>query len=82
MSHIQIQETREEGVVGLPNNLYTPEEVAVKLKMSRRAIYQWLTSGKLPGLKVGQGWRITEDALIAFMNSGDPTLKEHEVDPE
>jgi len=46
---------------------YTPSEVAGKLKVSRRSVYQWLTSGQLSGLKAGQSWRITEEALIAFM---------------
>ena len=50
-------------------NLYTPEEVAKRLKVSRRAVYQWLTTGKLVGMKAGQGWRITEEDLIAFMRS-------------
>ena len=48
-------------------NLYTPEEVAERLRVSRRAVYQWLTMGKLVGMKAGQGWRITEDALTDFM---------------
>jgi excisionase family DNA binding protein len=48
-------------------NLYTPEEVAERLRVSRRAVYQWLTLGKLVGMKAGQGWRITEEALIDFM---------------
>lgn len=48
-------------------NLYTPEEVAERLRVSRRAVYQWLTMGKLAGMKAGQGWRITEDALTDFM---------------
>ena len=47
--------------------LYTPSEVAGKLKVSRRSVYQWLTTGQLSGLKAGQSWRITEDALIVFM---------------
>jgi len=50
-------------------NLYTPEEVAKRLKVSRRAVYQWLTTGKLVGMKAGQGWRISEEDLIAFMKS-------------
>jgi excisionase family DNA binding protein len=47
--------------------LYTPEEVAERLRVSRRAVYQWLTMGKLVGMKAGQGWRITEEALLDFM---------------
>lgn len=54
------------GYMSFPN-LYTPEEVAERLRVSRRAVYQWLTMGKLVGMKAGQGWRITEDALTDFM---------------
>jgi excisionase family DNA binding protein len=54
------------GYMSFPN-LYTPEEVAERLRVSRRAVYQWLTMGKLVGMKAGQGWRITEEALIDFM---------------
>jgi excisionase family DNA binding protein len=60
--------------MSLPN-LYTPEEVAEKLKVKRRAVYQWLTVGKLAGMKVGQGWRITEEDLLAFMNKSPRTGK-------
>jgi excisionase family DNA binding protein len=47
--------------------LYTPAEVADKLKVNRRSVYQWLNSRRLKGLKAGQSWRITEEDLIAFM---------------
>jgi excisionase family DNA binding protein len=48
--------------------LYTPEEAAAKLKVTRRAVYQWLSAGKLKGLRAGLHWRITEESLIEFMN--------------
>jgi excisionase family DNA binding protein len=54
------------GCVALPT-LYTPEEVAEKLRVSRRAVYQWLNSGKLNGLKAGQYWRVTEEDLNQFL---------------
>ena len=54
------------GSVALPT-LYTPEEVAEKLRVSRRAVYQWLNSGRLNGLKAGQYWRVTEEALTQFL---------------
>jgi excisionase family DNA binding protein len=46
---------------------YTPDEAATKLKVTRRAVYQWLLSGKLKGLRVGQHWRISENELLEFM---------------
>jgi excisionase family DNA binding protein len=55
--------------------LYTPEEAAAKLKVTRRAVYKWLMSGRLNGLRVGQHWRITEDELINFMQQGGHEAK-------
>lgn len=51
--------------------LYTPEEAATQLKVSRRAVYQWLKAGRIRGLRVGQHWRISEDQLINFMQHGN-----------
>ena len=50
--------------------LYTPDEAAAKLKVTRRAVYQWLADGRLKGLRVGQHWRIPEEELISFMRKG------------
>ena len=56
--------------------LYSPEEIADRLKVSRRSVYQWLNSGKLNGLKAGQYWRITEEDLIGFMKHQKPAHKQ------
>jgi excisionase family DNA binding protein len=45
---------------------YTPEEVARTLRVTRRTIYEWLKAGRLPGLRVGRGWRIRPEDLDAF----------------
>jgi excisionase family DNA binding protein len=67
--------------VALPT-LYTPEEIADKLRVSRRSVYHWLTSGKLDGLKAGQYWRITEEDLISFMKRHRPrAIKEQDDNP-
>lgn len=58
--------------------LYTPSEVAGKLKVNRRSVYQWLTNGQLKGLRAGQGWRITEEDLIVFMRGRTPMTNETE----
>ena len=62
-------------------SLYTPEEVARKVKVERSTVYHWLSSGQLRGLRVGSTWRITEEDLLEFMRRGargkpaDPTSK-------
>jgi excisionase family DNA binding protein len=55
--------------------LYTPEEAAAQLKVTRRAVYKWLITGRLNGLRVGQHWRISEDDLISFMQKGNHPVK-------
>jgi excisionase family DNA binding protein len=49
--------------------LYSPEEVAKTLKVTRRSVYRWLTTGKLRGLRAGDTWRIPEADVIAFIES-------------
>jgi excisionase family DNA binding protein len=46
--------------------LYTPEEIASRLKVTRRTVYQWLKDGHLQAMKVGKGWRISPAQLEAF----------------
>lgn len=43
--------------------LYTPEEVAVNLKVSRKTIYNWIQEGRLRAVKIGHFWRISESEL-------------------
>jgi excisionase family DNA binding protein len=51
--------------------MYTPEEVAQKLKISRATVYIWLRQGRLKGVKVGDLWRIPEEALEEFLKKPD-----------
>jgi excisionase family DNA binding protein len=37
---------------------YTPEEVAQELRVTRRTVYEWLTSGRLRGMRAGNRWRV------------------------
>ncbi len=47
--------------------LLTPEEVAFRLKIARRTVYQWLREGKLEGVKMGNLWRVPEEALTKIL---------------
>lgn len=49
------------------DTFYRPEELAAKLKVTRRSVYQWLLDGRLKGEKVGDTWRISEEHVRAFM---------------
>ena len=53
---------------------YTPEEIAESLRVTRRTVYDWLKSGRLPGLRVGRSWRINREALLAFLRPPIPSI--------
>jgi len=46
---------------------YTPEEVAQELRVTRRTVYEWLTSGRLRGMRAGNRWRVDVQDLEAFI---------------
>jgi len=46
----------------------TPDEVAKALGLSRRTVITWLESGRLPGIKVGNRWRVKEEDLDKFID--------------
>lgn len=52
--------------------LYTPEEIADCLKVTRRSVYEWLKHGRLKGLRAGQYWRVAESDLLAFLEGETP----------
>ena len=45
------------------------EEVAKFLKMSERAIYEWVKSNKIPAFKLGNTWRFKKSEIIGWMES-------------
>lgn len=50
--------------------LYTPEEVAEKLKLSKYTIYEMIKREELPAYHIGRSIRISEGQLEAFMAAG------------
>jgi excisionase family DNA binding protein len=47
--------------------LYTIQEVADILKVSKKSVYRYIKSGKLKAKKIGQ-WRIRKSDLEKFIN--------------
>ena len=50
--------------------VYTLDEVADILKVSRRTLYTYVKEGKLPAVKMGKYWRISQESLQAFISTG------------
>ena len=51
--------------------LYTPDEIAEILSISRRTVYNYIHSSKLKATKIGRGWRISEKHLNDFLEAGE-----------
>lgn len=50
--------------------VYTLEEIAELLHITRRTLYTYVKEGKLKAVKVGKYWRVTEKNLEEFLNKG------------
>lgn len=47
--------------------LYTPEEIANKLKLSKYTIYEMIKRGEIPAHRIGRSLRITESQLETYL---------------
>lgn len=50
--------------------VYTLEEIAELLHITRRTLYTYVKEGKLKAVKVGKYWRVTEKNLEEFLERG------------
>jgi excisionase family DNA binding protein len=50
--------------------VYTLDEVANILKVTRRTLYTWISAGQLKAVKLGKYWRVSEQALQEFTTKG------------
>ncbi len=50
--------------------LYTMEEVAKILSVSKKAVYTYIREGKLPAIRIGKYWRVTEEGLREILTKG------------
>ena len=56
----------------MPDDLMTPEAAAEYLKMHVDSVRRLLRQKKLPGVKVGGGWRIKRAVLEALLEGAQP----------
>ncbi len=50
--------------------VYTLDEVAKILQLTKRTLYSYVHDGKLKAVKIGKYWRVTEENLAAFLSTG------------
>ena len=57
----------------MEDELLTVDEVATRLKMTRKGVYDLMRAGRLPYVQIGlqRGRRIRRSVLDAFLKSGD-----------
>ncbi len=49
---------------------YTCEEISKMFRVTPRTVYNWIYSGRLPAIKIGRDYRITDDDIKQFETSG------------
>lgn len=50
--------------------LYTLDELAEILKVTRRTLYNYIKSGKLKAVKIGKYWRVTQEHFEELLSTG------------
>ena len=61
--------------------LFSVEEVAERLGMSKWTITDWLKAGRLKGSKIGKFWRVQERDLQAFIDHPPPLQRASAAPP-
>jgi excisionase family DNA binding protein len=67
-----------------PNDVYTPKELAMRLKMPLKTVLAYLRQGRLPGIKIGKHWRVPRADLEAWFaegRQGRPSVQGSESSP-
>lgn len=47
--------------------VFTIDELAAYLKVSKSSLYKWLTQGKVPGQKIGKHWRFSRAVIDQWL---------------
>lgn len=56
------------GALARSGPLLRVREVADMLAVSTMTVYRLINGGELRAIRVGRGWRVTEDELSAFLD--------------
>lgn len=49
--------------------VFTIDELAAYLKVSKSSLYKWLTQGKVPGQKIGKHWRFSRVVIDRWLEN-------------
>lgn len=60
----------------MSNPIYTAEEVATLLKITRFTVYKMINRGELPGYRIGREFRIEASDLDAFIRKSKEQLRQ------
>ncbi len=52
--------------------IYGTEDIAQELGVSVLTVRAWIRAGRIRATKIGRGWKVTEDALRAFIAGEGP----------
>jgi len=52
-----------------PNDFYTIDDIAERLRISKTTVFRLLDRGELPGYKIGGQWRIAPEQLEKYLDS-------------
>jgi excisionase family DNA binding protein len=63
----------------MQEKLFTPEQVAEHLQISKLTLMEYLREGKLRGTKVGRLWRVAEGDLQDFVARGKALHPKYET---
>ena len=55
--------------------VYTLDEVADIMQVTKRTLYNYIKAGTLKAVKMGKYWRVSEDNLQAFISTGTPVVE-------
>jgi excisionase family DNA binding protein len=47
-----------------------PGEAAKKLQISKKKLYELISKGEIPAIRIGYQWRLSEVALERFLSGG------------
>ncbi len=61
--------------------MFSIADLSKDLGLTIRTIRQWFMDGKLPGVKLGKEWYISEDNLKAFLNAVPQTGVNKDQEP-